>query len=301
VDRRLRWSVLAVMGLIGPHVGLPTLRSLFPAVSRSELVELQARFRRIDRRGKKRWLVHALRWTTAGSVWAMDFTEPPGPIDGQYGKVLCIRDLASSYQLLSLPCPGETTEVAVAALRALWRWVPPPLVLKLDNGSAFVSGAFKRLAAEHGVLLLYSPPGTPSYNGGVEAGNGSIKIRAHLESARNDRPGDWTCDDVEAARRQANELARPRGPYGPSPAESWHARLPLGEAGRELFRETYAECYACERSARGMLPDIELQHGQQAAIDRVAITRALLRHGFLLIRRRRVSRPISAPKAARIS
>ena len=43
-----------------------------------------------------------------------------------------------------------------------------------------------------GVWSLYSPERTPSYNGSVEAGIGSISVRAHYQSARADRPGDWT-------------------------------------------------------------------------------------------------------------
>jgi transposase InsO family protein len=301
VDRTLRWTILAVMGLVGPHVGLPTLAGLFPDVARSELIELQRRFRRMCKRGRQRFLVHALRWTRPGAVWAIDFSDPPTPIDGLYGKLLCIRDLASGYQLWALPCHEATAAVALGALRALCRWMPMPLVIKCDNGSAFVSAEMKAWAKEQGILLLYSPPATPAYNGSIEAGIGSIKTRAHIESVRNDRPGEWTCDDVEAAQAQANQTARPRGADGPTPASLWHGRIPLADADRQLFRETYAECYARERSARGMFPDFDLQHAEQASIDRVAITRALMKHGFLLVRRRRVSLPISSRKLARIS
>jgi hypothetical protein len=33
-------------------------------------------------------------------VWAIDFAEPPQPIDGSYTRLLAVRDLGSGYQLL---------------------------------------------------------------------------------------------------------------------------------------------------------------------------------------------------------
>ena len=56
-------------------------------------------------------------------------------------------------------------------------------------------------------MLLLSPPGTPEYNGAVEAGIESLKTRAHFIAARNDPPGEWTRDDVEGPRLMANETA----------------------------------------------------------------------------------------------
>jgi hypothetical protein len=70
-----------------------------------------------------------------------------------------------------------------------------------------------------GTLQLLSPPGTPEYNGTCEAGIGSLKTRTHHEAARNDRPGEWTCDDVEGARMMDNETGRPWGVNGLTPKE----------------------------------------------------------------------------------
>ena len=71
-----------------------------------------------------------------------------------------------------------------------------------------------------GIWLLLSPPGTPEYNGACEAGIGSLMTRANHESFRNDRPGEWTCDDIEGARLMANQTARPQGHMGPTPDEA---------------------------------------------------------------------------------
>lgn len=50
-----------------------------------------------------------------------------------------------------------------------------PLVLKGDNGSAFISEQLKDLLRTRRILPLYSPPGTPSYNAACETGNRQIK------------------------------------------------------------------------------------------------------------------------------
>lgn len=81
VDRDTRAGILSVFSLMGPHATLTALRDLFPHVARGALDNLLERCRRVYRR-KSRWHIHTLRWTRAGSVWAMDFTEPPSPIDG---------------------------------------------------------------------------------------------------------------------------------------------------------------------------------------------------------------------------
>jgi hypothetical protein len=51
-----------------------------------------------------------------------------------------VRDLASGYQLLWLPVPDESAAAAVAALGSLFREHGAPLVLKSDNGAAFLAG-----------------------------------------------------------------------------------------------------------------------------------------------------------------
>ncbi|NNC63178.1 MAG: transposase family protein, partial [Gammaproteobacteria bacterium] len=279
IDAEVRRAIVALLELTGLR-GLPTLRELFPTVSRSELVELQRWHIRRSRHGRRR-LIRALHWTRPGSVWAMDFSDPPAPIDGFYTKLLCIRDLASGCMLMALPCPDATARTVLTALRAITRWNPVPLVIKCDNGSAFASHEVKQWAKSRGIQLLFSPAGTPEYNGSIESGIGSIKTRSLWIAGRHDRPWHWTCDDVEAARCEANELARPRGPCGGSPNEAWSNRLPLDEVDRNSFINAYRACYARERQRHGLLDGIELQHEEQAAIDRVAITRALVEQGLL--------------------
>ncbi len=300
VDRAQLWDFLAIFGLMGPQVGLPTLRSLCPDMARAAIVEMQRRCRDIYRR-RKAWVVHMLRWTRAGAVWAIDFTDPPAPIEGLYTKLLVVRDLASGKVLCAMPSLSEKATVVVWVLESLFRCLGRPLVLKSDNGSAFVSQEVRDLLERHGVHALYSPEGTPRYNGAVEAGIGSIKVRAFWRAATNDHPGEWTCDDVEAAVRQANETGRPHGLGFPTPQEAWLARLPLTDTERVRFEETRARFAAEEYTQRGLLPMAHLQHREQASIDRIALSRALMDQGFLFIRRRRITPPVSVFRQRKIS
>src|SRR5581483_8822513 len=88
-----------------------------------------------------------------------------------------------------------------------------------------------------GVLALYSPPRTPRYNGAIEAGIGSLKTRTETHASRHGRPGQWTSDDVAAAQEEANATARPQGPTGPTPEESWQGRRRLTSTERACLQE----------------------------------------------------------------
>jgi transposase InsO family protein len=298
-QRDQRLSILALFGLLGPQLGLPTLQEFFPDVARGELIDLQRRYRHAYRR-RNAVLLHTLRWTMAGSVWAMDFATPLHPIDGHYPRLFVVRDLATGYQLLASPALGETTRMAVDVLSSLFAAFGAPLVIKSDNGSAFTALKMRAFLAQHQVLHLFSPEGTPAYNGSIEAGIGSMKTRTHYEAARHDHPGLWTCDDVEAARCQANATARPQGPRAPTPDDAWADRISLNQVQRSLLHSSYEEHVRREQQHRG-LDSGPFRDRDRASIDRIAIGRALIDGDFLLIRRRRISPPLIRRQIAKIS
>jgi transposase InsO family protein len=291
---------MALFQLMGPGVGLAVLQEFFPGVARRELEDLQRRYREAHLK-KSCVLVHALRWQRVGAVWAMDHTEPPSPIDGTYRSILVVRDLSSGMQLMALPLERASAGATIAALQALFREHGAPLVVKSDNGSAFTAEEVGGFLARRSVLHLLSPPGLPAYNGACEAGIGSLKTRAHHESARNDRAGEWTCDDVEGARLMANETSRPWGVHAPTPRDRWRIRLMLSPKERDRFLGDVDEQRERARREMGYLPGIELGPAAQASVDRRAIARALVAHGILKLRRRRITLPISFAKSSRIS
>ena len=292
--------VIGVLWVFGPSITEEALSRMFPTISRAELRELRWRAMTV---GKKRYgqIIAALRWQKPGRIWALDFAEPPVPVDGMYKYILVARDLASGKQLLALSAPRCDAETVIAALAALFLEHGPPLVIKWDNGSAFIAEATRAFLKERGVIPLFSPPRLPSYNGSCEAGIGGLKNRAHLESARQDRPGEWTCDDVEAARELANETARPRGASGPTPNEASARRTKITVEERERFQEIVNEERERERAARGILLPFALSKKEQNSIDRKAIGHALVRCDLLLIRRRRIPQPVYEPMCPVVS
>jgi hypothetical protein len=161
------------------------------------------------------------------------------------------------------------------------------LVLKTDGGSEFKAEEFGRMLRRHGVTHLVSPPHYPRYNGSIEAGIGSLKTHVWYEAQRRGRVGYLTCDDVEAGRLKANETSRPWGPGGPSPDERWRERLPIGSRERAAFLGTLKK----ERVACAKLLGEDVR--KDGTDERLAITRALERRGYLVITRRRVSLGVS--------
>ena len=102
----------------GPRLGLPTLESCCPDVPRCVLAYLLEGYRR-QFQAEHRLVVETLHWFRAGSVWAIDHSQPPGPIDGCYGQILAIRDLASGMQLAWTPVADATAAEALPVLEAL--------------------------------------------------------------------------------------------------------------------------------------------------------------------------------------
>jgi len=284
----------------GLHIGLPALRTTFPEIPRCELADLQREYRRQFRQGN-RLAVEQLTWHMPHRVWAMDHAEPPGPIDGLYDRCFSVRDLASGLQLAWLPVPDETAETTLDALEALFREHGPPLVLKSDNGSAFKSELVTDLLASWAVVPLRSPPYTPEYNGSCEAGIGGMKVRTHYEAARNGRAGFWTCEDMQAARCQANQYHCPHGHKQFTPHQLWQSPAGIDYTERAEFRS------AVERALQEQRQKREEREEEQpwtatllAAEHRRAVRQALVELGILTTRWRSIPLPIKPRKSAKI-
>jgi hypothetical protein len=287
-----RRVLLSLVALLGATCSWPEVSAYVPGLSRQQGREMLNRI-------QKGWAwaqrvgLRLLRWVRPGWVWALDFLTPPNAVEGHYPRILAVRDLASGKMLLTLPCLDETAQTAVSGLSSLFAEHGPPLVLKMDNGSAQRSGDMCTLLRSFSVTALFSPARTPRYNGAVEAGIGSLKTRAHHLAAAAGRPEEWTLDDVEEARCVANDLGRPAGASGPTPEERWRDRVPILPAHRHDFRLRIA------RALRGLRlsdPAEEARPGRSRrdALRRAAITRALTDMGLLQFRTRRIPPPVSS-------
>jgi transposase InsO family protein len=295
-----RQEVLELLQEIGPGLGLPTLRACFPRLARAELEDLLRRYRRLCRQRYQATL-SVLHWTRPGAVWAMDFAEAAAPIDGVYPYLLGVRDLASGQQLLWQPVAAATAQETVQALAALFAVYGAPLVLKSDNGSPFIAGATQALLAGVGVIPLLSPAYTPSYNGAIEAGIGSLKTRTERQAACAGHPGAWTSDDVAAAQAEANALARPHGASQAPPEVVWEGRRRVSAAERVRFAATVTRLRDEERAKEGLATERASDPRRARRVERAAIRRALVEHGLLWFSRRRIPLPIRTQKMANIT
>jgi putative transposase len=296
-DPHRRNEVIGFLDHHGPTVSVSTLREYFPGMARAELDHLRHRYRRVLRK-RYQDTVPVLRWPIPGRVWALDFAEPSEigsvdtlpPVDGLFSYLLAVRDLASGYILAWLPLPDMTATVLVPILRQLFARYGPPLVLKSDNGSAFRATETKRFLEQAEVVPLYSPPRWPVYNGAIEAGIGSLKIRTDLHAALYGRNGSWTSDDLAAAVQQANTHARY---HGHKPATVWNSRTPIRPGERVRFHLTVQRqrFQACLDRRIDVLDS--LNHWRHSAIDRLALRRALVEHGYLLVLRRPIPLGVS--------
>jgi Integrase core domain len=250
-------------------IAVAPLQRWCPTVSRRAVAAWLRRYRRDQRRGYRR-----LTWTQHGRVWAMDFSQPTVPVDGRYRYVLHVRDLASRYQLAALPVPRATTPAVCDLLRALTAAHDAPLVLKVDNGSAFVSCDLSAWADAVGTRVLYSPPRYPRYNGSIEGSIGGISTRAHHAAAAAGHPEYWTIDDVELARAQANLVIPPGSRAFVTVAQCWHEAPPISATERRRFG---AQCAAA----------IGPQHGRTTRVQsRTAIVHTLRALGYVTMKRR---------------
>ena len=300
----VRQAILDYFKLTGPGIGVPTLQERFRDVARAELADLLARYRAVYR-ARHATLQRVLHWQTPGRVWAADFTEPSlygsvglPPIADRYPYVLAVRDLASGCMLAWQALPALTEEVTSDALARLFALHGAPLILKMDNGSAFRADEFKEFLDGCGVIPLYSPPSCPGYNGAIEAAIGSLKKRTEDQAHAQGRSGQWALTDLAAAQTAAN-ASRPRRLNGRTPASVWESRRPIDPVERVIFELTVErQRFQVRDELRIDLEEL-LDHWRASAVDRHAIERALVEHGYLLFTRRRIPLTIKPGKVAR--
>jgi transposase InsO family protein len=198
--------------------------------------------------------------------------------------------------------PHETAETTFDALQALFIEHGPPLVLKSDNGSPFKSELVAELLANWGVVPLRSPPVTPEYNESCEAGIGGMKVRTHYQAALNGRAGIWTCDDMEAARGQANEYHYPHGHTNFTPHQLWQSRAAIDYTERARFQQAVERALQEQRQKREeRCQDQPLTAALPAAEYRRAVRQPLIELGSLTTHWRSIPLPIKPRKSAKIS
>ena len=275
----------------GTSTSLAAVRAAFPKMRRDDLKDLMRRFRRVQRR-KAEQRQSRLEWRRPGAVWAADFKECREPIEGRYGYLLSVKDLASRYQLVWLPVEVADGELVRSIYTRLFTEYGRPLVVKSDNGGPFRDDDTKRLLAQYEVVPLSSPKHRPSYNGGVERANGQLAGYQEAVAEFRGRRAGPTCTDAETARQLANDLARPDGWRGPTAGQLWAGRKPISTEEQSAFLATIAAHRMEVRVEWTLDAEAELTHDQASAMDRHAVRDALVEHRLLCIHPRRRPRPV---------
>jgi transposase InsO family protein len=226
----------------------------------------------------------------------MDFTKTKHPIDGTTQIIFTVRDLASHYHLCWLPVADETAATIIPILHRLFEEHGAPLVLKSDNGSAFIAEDANDLLRAWCVLALFSPPRLPKYNGALERSNTTLKVYTHTSAVSDGHPFRWTSDDLARAVTVANEFSRPWGASGPTPAERWQSRAAITAQERCQLSDLVQPQreVACVDLGFSAEPLAQLSAADRRAVDRMAIARCLQQLGQLTTKP--VRHPARKPK-----
>lgn len=146
-------------------------------------------------------------------IWAMDFVHDQLAL-GTKIRVLTIVDTFSRFAPAVEPRFRYRGGDVVETLERVGRQYGLPRVIRVDQGSEFVSRELDLWAYTRGVTLDFSRPGKPTDNAFIESFNGKLRaecLNAHwfmsLEDAR---------EKCEAWRRDYNEV-RPHSAIGNKP------------------------------------------------------------------------------------
>lgn len=150
---------------------------------------------------------------STNEVWAMDFVHDQLAM-GTKIRVLTIIDTFSRFSPAVEPRFRFRGADVVEALERVGRVYGFPKMIRVDQGTEFVSKDLDLWAYTRGVVLDFSRPGKPTDNAFIESFNGKFRaecLNAHwfmsLEDAR---------EKCEAWRRDYNEV-RPHSAIGNKP------------------------------------------------------------------------------------
>lgn len=146
-------------------------------------------------------------------VWAMDFVHDQ-LATGTKLRVLTIIDTFSRFSPAVEARFSYRGSDVVETLERVARQYGLPKVIRVDQGSEFVSRDLDLWAYARGVTLDFSPPGKPTDNAFIESFNGKFRaecLNAHWFMSLNDAR-----EKCEAWRRDYNEV-RPHSAIGNKP------------------------------------------------------------------------------------
>lgn len=261
-------TALRVLRERHPEWGLRKLRRVIPGLPRNSAGAWLRRLRRVEAKvERRRW--HRVSWSVPGAVWAIDGTWLRHRVPPLGRRALVVVDLHSRKTLALQSVVGERAEVVEQVLEELFVRHGAPLVLKLDNGSAFVSRRLRDFCHRCGVVLLHSPVRRPRWNGACEVSGRWAKTRAEKAWRARGAGGDLTQADLDAAVTFTGTMPT------------------IDEQLRERLRDAVAEQLPIAAAERGLVIQRVSQDHVRRSLERVAVRRALQLCHILSIEGRR--------------
>lgn len=143
-------------------------------------------------------------------IWAMDFVHDQ-LATGRKLRILTVVDTYSRYCPVIDPRFSYRGEDVVNTLERVCSETGYPRVIRVDQGTEFVSRDMDLWAYQKGVILDFSRPGKPTDNAFIEAFNGRLRaecLNTHWFMSMPD-----ASEKLESWRRDYNEQ-RPHGAIG---------------------------------------------------------------------------------------
>ena len=143
-------------------------------------------------------------------VWVMDFVQDQLST-GRKLRILTVVDTHSRLSAIIDPRFSYRGEDVVATLEKTCRVIDYPKVIRVDNGSEFISRDMDLWAYAKGLTLDFSRPGKPTDNAFIESFNGKFRaecLNAHWFLSLADAK-----EKLETYRRYYNEV-RPHSAIG---------------------------------------------------------------------------------------
>ena len=246
---------------------MPQLRRVIPGLPKNSAAAYLRRLERVRKRRRQRnW--RTLQWNMPGAVWAIDGTMFAQSVGTNGRRALVVVEMHSHQTLAFESVPGERAKAVIAVLKRLIALYGAPLVLKADNGSAFIAKCFARFCRRHGITLMHSPVRRPRWNGTCEVSGRWAKCRAVAAACRRGSP-DLLCQaDLDCAITFTGSMPR------------------IDDAVRQRFLATVAEQLAVVAVERGLALEDHAQDHVRRSLGRVAARRALLLCYILTIKGR---------------
>lgn len=261
-----------------PRLGVGRLLQFLPGLPRNSTANYVRRWKQVRRkRCRRRW--RKLHWHMPAAVWAIDGTLLDEPVASSGRRALVVVELCRRKTLGLKSVPGERAAAAEQVLDELIAQHGAPLVLKADNGPAFVAQRLRTFCAQRGITLMHSPVRRPRWNGTCEVSGRWAKTTAMAAACRRGSPAGLCQADLDCAVTFTGTMPR------------------IDDALRERFVQLVARQVAAVRAERGLASDQPLHDHQRRSLERVAVQRALQMCHILTIEGRGYRQWLPAPAA----